>query len=143
MSYENMYEELYEILSYMDKSTVMKIPEDILNQIIKKRNKSFKTKINKNDLFNENNISREAMDVLCWFDYNYWADPNRKKEIKGLRKEYLIKEEEEKRRKYNPDDIFREQLEIKDTFNNTDNSYVDENSSNLKKAKGILKRIFG
>ena len=36
------YEELYEILGQMDKLTVMKIPEDILNNINSKRNKDFK-----------------------------------------------------------------------------------------------------
>ena len=35
------YEELYEILGQMDKVTVMKIPDDILNNINSKRNKDF------------------------------------------------------------------------------------------------------
>lgn len=46
----NTYEELYEILSYMDKVTVMKIPENILINIKNKRNINFKTKIDKNDI---------------------------------------------------------------------------------------------
>lgn len=106
MSFENICEELYEILFCMDKATVMKIPESYLNQIIKNRNKNFKTKIDKNDLFNENNISKEAMDLLCWFDYNYWADSKRKQKINDLRKKFLIEEEEKKRKKYNPCNIF-------------------------------------
>ncbi|MBR3697815.1 MAG: hypothetical protein IKM97_06155 [Clostridia bacterium] len=106
MSNEDMYEEVYEILSYMDKITVMRIPENVLNQIIKKRNKSFKTRINKNDLFNENNISKEAMDFLCWIDYNYWADSKRKQEIDYYKRKNFIEEEAEKRKKFNPNDIF-------------------------------------
>ena len=35
----NTYEEIYEILSYMNKSTVMKVPENILKNISEKRNK--------------------------------------------------------------------------------------------------------
>ncbi len=94
MPIEDVYEELYEVLSNMDKVTVMKIPEDILNKIITQRNTSFKTVIDDEDLFNENNISKEAMDLLCWIDYNYWASPERKKEVDDIRKrEQLSKDE--------------------------------------------------
>ena len=71
MPIEDIYEELYEVLSNMDKTTVMRIPEEILNRIISQRNKNFKSSIDRDDLFNENNISKDAMDLLCWIDYNY------------------------------------------------------------------------
>ena len=71
MPIEDIYEELYEVLSNMDKTTVMRIPEEILNRIISQRNKNFKSSIDEDDLFNENNISKDAMDLLCWIDYNY------------------------------------------------------------------------
>ena len=35
MVLSNIYEEIYEILSYMDKITVMKVPEMILKNILK------------------------------------------------------------------------------------------------------------
>ena len=86
MPIEDVYEELYEVLSNMDKATVMKIPEDILNKIITQRNTSFKTSIDEEDLFNEDNISKETMDLLCWIDYNYWASLERKKEVDDIKK---------------------------------------------------------
>ena len=94
MPIEDVYEELYEVLSNMDKATVMKIPEAILNKIITQRNTSFKTAIDDDNLFNENNISKEAMDLLCWIDYNYWASPERKKEVDDIKKrEEILKDE--------------------------------------------------
>lgn len=94
MPIEDVYEELYEVLSNMDKVTVMKIPEEILNKIITQRNTSFKTSIDEEDLFNEDNISKETMDLLCWIDYNYWASPERKKEVDDIKKrEQLSKDE--------------------------------------------------
>ena len=45
MPIEDIYEELYEVLSNMDKTTVMRIPEEILNRIISQRNKNFKSSI--------------------------------------------------------------------------------------------------
>lgn len=69
----NTYKELYEILSYMDKITVMKIPLDILQNIKKYKNNHYKTRIDKKDIFNEKNVNRETIDLLCYFYKNYWC----------------------------------------------------------------------
>lgn len=103
----NAYEEIYEILSLMDKLAVMKIPEETLKIINKKRNKTFKTKIDKNDIFNEQNVSKETIDVLCYFDYYYWIDENKKNEVDKIHKLKLKKAEEEKKLKYNPNNVFK------------------------------------
>ena len=97
----NTYEEVYEILRYMDKFTVMKIPETILNKILKNRNSNFKTQIDKNDIFNEENVSKEAIDFLCWLAYKFWINENRKIEIDKIKFEKMQKAEEEKRKTYN------------------------------------------
>lgn len=103
----NVYEEVYQILRYMDKVTVMKIPQDILNNIITKRNVNFETKIDKNDIFNEENVSKDAIDILCWIDYNYWMNETKKREVDKICKEKILKNEIEKMEKYNTNDIFK------------------------------------
>lgn len=75
------YEEIYEILSCMDKMVVMKIPIEILNIINVKRNKEYVSKIDKNDLFNLNNMSKNTQNVLAWLDVNYWIDSDKKSQI--------------------------------------------------------------
>ena len=62
-----IYKELYEILSYMDKVTVMKIPIEILQTIKNKKDNRYITQIDKNDIFNEKNVNRETIDLLCYF----------------------------------------------------------------------------
>jgi len=69
-----IYKELYEILSHMDKATVMKIPINILQTIKDKKDNRYITKINKKDLFNENNVNRETIDLLCYFYKQYWIN---------------------------------------------------------------------
>ena len=91
----------------MDKLAVMKIPEEKLNIIINNRNKDFKTKIDKNDLFNENNISKEALDLLCYFDYHYWISDEKKKEVDKVHFK-KVQEEEKKKPKYNRSDLFED-----------------------------------
>ena len=68
------YKELYEILSYMDKVTVMKIPISILQTIKNKKDNRYITKIDKNDLFNEHNVNRETIDLLCYLYKHYWCN---------------------------------------------------------------------
>ena len=60
----------------------MKIPENKLITINKKRNRDFKTKIDKKDIFNRNNMSQEAFDLLFYLDYNYWMDEEKKKKLR-------------------------------------------------------------
>ena len=69
-----IYKELYEILSYMDKVTVMKIPISILQTIKNKKDNRYITKIDKNDLFNEHNVNRETIDILCYLYKHYWCN---------------------------------------------------------------------
>ena len=82
----NTYEEVYQILSVMDKDTVMKIPLEILENIKLNRNSNYQTRIDKNDIFNESNVSKETIDILCFFDYHYWMDSNRKSNIDKILK---------------------------------------------------------
>ena len=138
----NTYEEIYEILSYMNKSTVMKVPENILKNISEKRNKNFKTKIDKNDLFNEENASKEAIDILCWIEYKFWMDNGRKNEIDRIKISKLTDIEKEKYEKYNPDNIFRNQdknYSIDIVENNQELSLIK--TDNIKWYKRICKLI--
>lgn len=76
------YSEVYEILSYMNKSIVMKVPVEILEVIKENRNLDYVSKIDKEDLFNLNNISKDTINVLAWLDVNYWIDKEKKEKIK-------------------------------------------------------------
>ena len=73
MSTSKTYKELYEILSYMDKATVMKIPTEILQTIKNNKDDRYITQIDKNDIFNEKNVNKETIDLLCYFDKHYWC----------------------------------------------------------------------
>jgi hypothetical protein len=91
----------------MDKLSVMKIPEDILDIIITKRNPRFRTKIDKNDLFNIDNISTETMNFLCWITYSFWMNDIEKRQINKINLDIYIESEQEKLKKYNPNNLFK------------------------------------
>jgi hypothetical protein len=103
----NTYEEVYEVLSCMDKMTVMKIPSSILNKIKDNRNINYETKINKNDIFNEQNLSKEAVDLLCWLNYTYLIDNEKKYSINKKIAKINIEQEKQKRKQYDPNNLFK------------------------------------
>ena len=136
------YEELYEILAQMDKPTVMKIPEEILNNIKSRRNKDYKTRIDRNDLFNESNISKETVDLLCWLDYNYWMNESKKDNIKHIISSNYEKENDLKRQKYNPDIIFTEKT-FKELVDNSNEELAEiPKDSFFTKLKIFFSRLF-
>ena len=136
------YEELFEILAQMDKQTVMKIPEEILNNIKSRRNKDYKTRIDRNDLFNESNINKETVDLLCWLDYNYWMNESEKDNIKHIISSNYEKENDLKRQKYNPDIIFTEKT-FKELVDNSNEELAEiPKDSFFTKLKKFFSRFF-
>ena len=128
------YEELYEILSLMDKSTVMKIPEEILNTIAEKRNSKYESRIDKNDLFNKNNMREETLDVLCYIDYHYWMDKSKKRELDELTRQNEWRKEQEKKDKYNSDLLFKKEIDNTHKYeNNHKYEMIPHNESIFKK----------
>lgn len=138
----NTYEEVYEILQGMDKSIVMKIPEEILLTIKTKRNRNFTTSIDKNDIFNENNISKESVDLLCWLDYTYWKNETEKAHINKIIKKKIISEEIIKRNCYNPDDIFTNKKQRKQHINKETISLIEYKETVFSKIKKSILKLF-
>ena len=140
MTASNTYQEVYEVLSLMDKLTVMKIPEELIKLIKENRDTSFETKIDKKDIFNPENISKEAVDMLCWLDYKYCMNENKKKEIDTIRKDLFNKAEEEQKKKYNPKDLF-----INRTIDPVNKIEIESTKEELSlveiKEKGFIQRI--
>ena len=131
----NTYEEVYQILSVMDKATVMKIPLEILENIKLNRNSNYQTRIDKNDIFNESNVSKETIDILCFFDYHYWMDSNRKSNIDKILSDRKINEEENKK-KYSVDNLLEKKE--KTILDNT----IENNIQLIPIEKNIFDRIW-
>ena len=95
-----VYAEVFEILSYMKKEDVMKIPVELLEFFKEERSKTYKTRIDKKDLFNPDNIAQRTVDVLAWLMIDYIADEEEKAELIRVAKENDRKSEAKKKEKY-------------------------------------------
>lgn len=140
------YAEVYEILSYMDKFTVMKIPVEILENIRNNRNKNYISNIDPNNLFNMKNINKQTIEVLACLDINYWMNEEKKKTLK---KKYIEKQNSLKfnsnvfeNKKITNNIIINDKKNV-NSFANSVKYSVGENVEIIKfKRKNLIQNIF-
>lgn len=77
----DMYAEAFEMLSYMDKRDVMKIPLEILELIKRKKNDSYVSRIDKTDIYNRNNVDSRTISLLTGLKIKYFSEPEEKARI--------------------------------------------------------------
>lgn len=131
-SMKNVYAEVFEILSYMDRKIILKTPIEIIEFIKKNREEGYISRIDKNDIFNKNNIEKKTLSILAWLNINYWAEAEKKKELIKQYRDNDIKYELELREQYIEKELFVKKQ-------------IEENSKNTSIAKineeNIFKRI--
>lgn len=106
--YSKAYTEVLEILKYVPKESVNKIPKNMLEMFKIKQDTNYNFKIDTNKSFEEQKLLDETKAIFSNIFRDYWATPYQRERI--LAKEEYDRKilEEEKRQKYNPDDIFKD-----------------------------------
>ena len=106
--YTETLTEVSEILNNMNENDINKIPKSIINYINKNKSNEYNFKIIPGIPFEEQKIKRETLALLAMFSLYYWCEnPEEKNNLYKKFVENERIEEEEKRRKYNPDDLFK------------------------------------
>lgn len=118
-----VYSELYDILKFCDNDLKNKISRKFLKFLNDNRDKTYITNINPYLPLEEQNILEETKNYLGLVYRSYFADENEKLEFAKKDKEEYEKLEEEKRQKYNPDNIFKNKEKVIE--NNIEKSEVD------------------
>lgn len=135
-----VYAEVFEILKYMDKTDVMKIPVEILTKIKDYKDDNYISKIDKNDVFNRANVMPETIKYIAWLDVNFWESKDEKERLK---KKYIEKKNKEEM-------IKRQIYKVNGIFDNKNNEIEDSNIQMLTthketfwvKIKKLIKEIF-
>lgn len=105
--YAMAYTEVIEILKYVPDDDVAKIPEEKLNFYKTNMDKEYSYKLDMTKEFEEQEMSEITKAILANIFRDYWATPYQRERIKAKEKYDLEKIEEEKKNKYNSDDIFK------------------------------------
>lgn len=118
--YAMAYKEVIEILKYVPDKDVAKIPQEKLDFYRENMDKDYDYKIDETKEFEEQEMLDITKAILANIFRDYWATPYQRERILAKEKYDLGKIEEEKREKYNSDNLFnnKNKKEIKIEENN-------------------------
>lgn len=99
--------EINEILKYMPDEELKKIPSKLREFFREVASKDYVTNINPDLPLDEQDIKEKTKDIIALIYRNYWCSEEERKELDQKLIENDRKFEEELREKYNPDNIFK------------------------------------
>lgn len=135
-NYKKAYKEVVEILKFVSKENVDKIPKEMLDMFEEEQDKEYNFKVDTTKSFEEQLLLEETKAIFSNIFRDYWANDYQRKVI--IEKENMdrIKWEEEK---YDPKDIFKNNQKNFNKQNNNDK--VDVNLTVIKKENSFKKLI--
>lgn len=108
-NYHKAYVEVLEVLKYIPKEDLEKVPKDIIETLETKKDTEYKYELNKNVVFENQILMKETKAILANFFRDYWATPEQRNAIKEKEiKEEL--EEEENKIKIDYDAVFKRNI---------------------------------
>ena len=122
-NYPKAYREVIEVLNYVPKESVDKIPKTLIDTFTAKMDNSYNFIIDINKSFEEQEFLEETKAILANIFRDYWATPYQKERIQAKERYDMEKIEQEKRAKYN-NDIFKTREN-----NKIDNEEVADNTN--------------
>lgn len=139
--YTKAYKEVFEILKYLPEESLKKIPKEMLEMFEKKMDTDYKFKVDMNKSFEEQNLLDETKAILANIFRDYWATPYQRERIEAKEKYDRQKIEEEKKSKYNPDEIFNKRKNEKEFINNQTQQEINNLPIEIKKERFYQKII--
>lgn len=126
-NYPKAYKEVIEVLKYVPKESVNKIPQTMLDTFKAKMDNTYNFSIDINKSFEVQELLEETKAILANIFRDYWATPYQKERIQAKERYDMEKIEEEKRAKYNSDIFKTKENNKKENKTEEDNT----NSNNL------------
>ena len=134
-NYAKAYKEVFEILKYVSKEDLEKIPNTFMQMLQKKMDKNYDFTLNSNKEFEEQEMLRETKAILAYIYVNYWCDEKEKKIIKNKFKNDLLKEEIAKQERFSNDvfkNVKKENVQNKANSKVKEENKVEENIDKLQ-----------
>ena len=145
VQYKMALKELLVILKYIPKTDYEKIPEDVLKMIKTNAEHTYSFYVDERKSIMNQNISELTKAMLENFYRDYWVTDIEKNKI--LEEEHIKrkKTEEQKKKRYNPEDIFKNNKKIKFSYEGKDEMTLInvQEKKWFKKIYEFIKRIIG
>lgn len=136
--YAKAYKEVVTILSYVPEEDLQKIPHSKINFYIENMDKEYEYILDEDIEFEEQEMSDITKAILANIFRDYWATPYQKERIEAKEKYDIEQEEERKREKYNPNDIFKDR-QVESSVPNTNLPIEIKKESFFKKLISFIK----
>lgn len=105
---KEIYSEVCQILDLLGNEYVDKLPNSLLDMLKEKRDINYNPKYTDNIPLDKQNIRKETISIIALLHLNYWCENEHERiEIEQILKKNEDKYQEELRKKYNPDNIFK------------------------------------
>lgn len=137
-NYPKAYKEVVEILKYVPKESVDKIPQTMIDTFNAKMDNTYNFSIDINKSFEEQELLEETKALLANIFRDYWATPYQKERIQAKERYDREKIEEEKRAKYNSD-IFKAK-ESNKTENDSSKDAINNSNLPIEVKKDFMKK---
>ena len=141
-----VYTEVLEIIKHFSAEEYSKLPKEKIEFYEKNMDKDYKFVINPDMDLEKQNISKEATAIIITLFMDYLATQEQKVKIKEILDLNQKKEEQEKREKYNPDNIFKNENKTQNNAaeiseNNTNTALIEYKESFFTKLKEFIFKI--
>lgn len=140
-NYPKAYKEVIEILRYVPQESINKIPQTMIDTFKTKMDKEYDFKVNVDKSFEEQELLDETKAIFANIFRDYWATPYQKEKIETKEKNDREKMEKEKRRKYSPDDIFKNRKSTNLKQEEVKNNLIIHKENRIKKILDKIKKM--
>lgn len=145
---QEIYSEVYSVLNMLGESYIKKIPNSLYKMIKDSKSMSYNPQYLANISLDKQQIKKESLSMIALLHLNYWCESDKEKEkLNKIFRDNEEKYQTELREKYNPDNIFQNRNQSKNTHENSNEEIVTmveykENifSKIIKKIKNFFHR---
>ena len=136
-NYPNAYKEVYEILKYVPKEDLKRVPKKFMDMLEEKMNKNYKFSIDTSkDFIEEQELMIETRTILAYIFLNYWATEIQKEKVNIKFKKDIEDAEKQKRDLYKVD-ILKNKKQLKENIGKE-----QENAMVIYKKENFITKIF-
>lgn len=143
IDYNKRLVEVDEVLNYLSEENLNKIPEDIRNLIKENKDKEYIWKYDETKELKDQNLSRDTIAILSYLNMEYLLNEEQKRIMEEIHELNEKKQEQEKREKYNPDNMFKNQtLTVNEEKNTQEVSMISYEENIFVKIKNFIFKLF-
>lgn len=132
VAYSEAAVEVLDILKHTNKEDVNKIPRKFIEFLENNKSETYIADLDHTKTIKEMDLKPKTQALLGLIYLKYWADEEEKRDFKKRARENEIKYQEELRKKYNTDNLFKNKKEV----------IIDENIKQEMSLQTVQKETF-